>query len=112
MLPSLGEAIGLPGDLVQEVPVRARGDAAEDVWRLGGDLDLPWLRQGGPPHVGGLGEEGVHLGGHLPPGPRGVGVGGRPALRSMAFGEKHYSIAFGGKCGTNYLHDAVKNMQQ
>ena len=30
MLPSLSEAIGLPGDLVQEVPVRAGGDAAED----------------------------------------------------------------------------------
>ena len=67
---------GLPGDLVQEVPVGAGVDAAEDVWPPGCGPDLPRLRQGGPPDVGEPGEEGVHPGGHLPLGRRGLGVGG------------------------------------
>ena len=76
MLPSLGEAIGLLGNLVQEVPMRAGGDAAEDAWPLGGGPHLSRLQQGGPADVGEPGEEGVHLGGHLLPGCRGVRVGG------------------------------------
>ena len=57
----------------------ARGDAAEDVWPPGGGPYLAPLRQG-PPHVGEPGEEGVHLGGQLTPGRRGVGFGGGGSL--------------------------------
>ena len=39
-------------------------------------MDLPWLRQGGPPHVGDQGGEGVHRVGHLQPGRCGLGGGG------------------------------------
>ena len=80
MLPSLGEAIVLPGYLVQEVPVGAGGDTAGDVWPPGGGPDLPRLRQDGPLDVCEPGQEGVHLGGHLPPSRRGDGVGGGGGL--------------------------------
>ena len=60
MLPSLGKAASLPGDLVQEIQVEAGVDAAQDV---------------GPPDVGDAGEEGVHLSSHLPPRCRGLGFG-------------------------------------
>ena len=65
VLPSLSEAASLPSDLVQEVPVKARVDAAETVRPLGCGPDLPRLRQGGPADLGDQGEEGMHRGDHL-----------------------------------------------
>ena len=61
---------------MQEVPVQAGVDKAEDVRALGRGPNLPRLRQGGPPGVGDPGGEGLHLGGHLQLACQGIGVGG------------------------------------
>ena len=95
VLPCLGQAASLPGDLVQEVPVEAGVDAAEDVWPPGCGPDLPRLRQGGPLDVGDPGEEGVHLGGHVQPACQGLGVGGGGGWRagSLSHTRPHQSTA-------------------
>ena len=80
LLPSPGDMASFSGDLMQEVVVKRRVDAAEDVGPLGRGIDRPRLRQGGPADVGDHGEEGMHH--HLKPCRRGAGVGGGGAWRA------------------------------
>ena len=72
--------VRLPGDPVQEVLVKARVDAAEDVRPPGCGPDLPRLRQDGPRDIGYPRKEGVHRGRHLQRGCRGLGAGGGGGL--------------------------------
>ena len=53
-----------PRGCVRRVPMGAVGDLAREGWWP----DLARLSQGGRPDVGKRAEEGVRLGGHLPPG--------------------------------------------
>ena len=78
-LPIAREAEGLPDDLVHAVLDRPWPGAAEGVRPQRRGVDLPWLRQDGPPHVADHGEEGVDGVGHLPPRQPGPRVGGRLA---------------------------------
>ena len=78
-LPVTREAEGLPEDLVHAVLDRPWPSAAEGVGPQRRGVDLPGLRQDGPPHVADRGEEGADGVGLVPPRRLGPRVGGRLA---------------------------------